>query len=53
MLLVFQHQIAMSEFYGYGGLPSGLVAGYNSSSYPGSGTAWNDISGFNRHMITG
>jgi hypothetical protein len=41
---------AMSEFYGYGGLPSGLVAGYNYSSYPGSGTVWNDISGFNRHM---
>jgi hypothetical protein len=42
---------AMSEFYGYsGGLPAGLIAGYNSTSYPGSGTAWNDISGNGRHM---
>jgi hypothetical protein len=41
---------AMSEFYGYSSLPSGLIAGYNSGSYPGSGTTWNDISGNGRHM---
>jgi hypothetical protein len=41
---------AISEFYGYGGLPSGLVAGYNQGSYPGSGIKWNDMSGNDRHM---
>jgi len=42
---------AISEFYGYSfGLPSGLVAGYRQSSYPGSGTTWNDISGNSRNM---
>lgn len=41
---------AMSEFYGYSGFPSGLVAGYNSASYSGSGSTWNDISGNARHM---
>ncbi len=41
---------AISEFYGYGGLPSGLVAGYNQGSYSGSGTTWNDISGNGRNM---
>ena len=41
---------AMSEFYGYSGFPSGLVAGYNSASYSGSGSTWNDMSGNGRHM---
>lgn len=45
---------SMSEWYSYNHstscLPSGLLAGYNSSSYPGSGTTWNDISGNGRHM---
>jgi len=41
---------AISEFYGYSSLPSGLLAGYKASSYPGSGTTWNDISGNGRHM---
>ena len=45
---------AMSEFYGYGAVswPSGLVARYDagsSSSYPGSGTTWYDLSGTGFH----
>jgi hypothetical protein len=44
----------MSEWYGYNHsalcFPSGLIAGYNASSYPGSGTSWNDISGNGRTM---